>query len=439
MQLKIYPKYKDSRIKWIEKIPEDWKVRKIKHFSKIFTGSTPESGNDAYWNGEIIWLTPLDLNNSGKFVSSSKRKITKEGFLRCGTRFINKGAIILATRAPIGYPKITNTKLCFNQGCKAFEIEKEFITDYCYYYFVAFEDILKSKGNATTFSELSTYELASFLVLKPPTKEQNIIAYLLDEKILKIDKLIEKDKKLIELLKEKRIALINQIVTKGLDPNAKMKDSGIEWIGEIPEGWKVKRLRFNALVNPLSKKALSNPKVLVHFLPMEKISEKGEYDNKSEAEYQNVSTGYTYFENNDVLVAKITPCFENGKGALVNDLKYGFGFGSTEFHIIRSYWHLIPKYLFYLTKTHIFRDTGEAFMEGTAGQKRVSKDFIKDFIMVTPPRTEQLKIVEYIDKAIAKIDKTIQKIEEKINLLEEYKKSLIHHVVTGKIDVREAV
>jgi len=144
----------------------------------------------------------------------------------------------------------------------------------------------------------------------------------------------------------------------------------------------------------------------------------------------------TYFENNDVLVAKITPCFENGKGTLVSDLEYGFGFGTTEFHVLRSHNNLHAKYLFYLTKTHLFRVTGEAFMEGTAGQKRVSADFVKDFLMVIPPKQEQQKIVEYLDKATSKIDKTIQKIEKKIALLEKYKKSLIHHVVTGKADVR---
>ncbi len=221
-----------------------------------------------------------------------------------------------------------------------------------------------------------------------------------------------------------------------LKPYPKYKDSGIQWIREIPEGWEVKRLRFNALVNPSGKKVLSNPKTLVNFLPMEKVSENGEYEQESEAEYQDVSTGYTYFEDNDVLVAKITPCFENGKGALVNNLECGFGFGTTEFHVIRSYDLLDSKYLFYLTRTHLFRVTGEAFMEGTAGQKRVSADFVKDFMMVTPSIREQQKIAQYLNKATTKTDKTIQKIEKKINLLEEYKKSLIHHVVTGKVDVR---
>ena len=219
-----------------------------------------------------------------------------------------------------------------------------------------------------------------------------------------------------------------------LKPYPKYKDSRVQWIGKIPEGWEVKRLRFNALVNPSGKKALSNPKTLVNFLPMEKVSENGEYEQESEAEYQDVSTGYTYFEDNDVLVAKITPCFENGKGALVNNLKFGFGFGTTEFHVIRSYSHLMPKYLFYLTKTHLFRVTGEAFMEGAAGQKRVSTDFIKDFMMATPPLPDQTTIASFLDKKTANIDALIEKDKKLIVLLKEKRTALINHAVTKGLD-----
>ena len=217
-----------------------------------------------------------------------------------------------------------------------------------------------------------------------------------------------------------------------LKPYPKYKDSGIPWIGKIQEGWEVRRLRFNVDVNPSGKRILSNPKLKVNFLPMERVSENGQYDRDFRAVYQDVSSGYTYFENNNVLVVKITPCFENGKGTLVSDLKYGFGFDTTEFHVLRSHNNLHAKYLFYLTTSNLFRVTGKAFMEGTVGQKRVSADFVKNFLMVTPPKQEQQKIVEYLDNTTSKIDKTIKLIEKKIELLQEYKKSLIHYVVTVK-------
>ena len=218
-----------------------------------------------------------------------------------------------------------------------------------------------------------------------------------------------------------------------------MKDSGVEWIGEIPKNWELRRLKYNSSVNPPGKKSLSDPKMKVNFLPMEKVSEDGNYDLESETEYGNVTLGYTYFEDNDVLLAKITPCFENGKGALVENLKYGFGFGTTEFHILRYNNKIYPKYLYFLTKSHLFRVIGEAFMEGAAGQKRISTDFVKNFPMPTPSLNEQKQIIDYLEKKTSEIDTTIGKIQRNITLLKEYRKSFIHHVVTGKVDVREVV
>jgi len=217
-------------------------------------------------------------------------------------------------------------------------------------------------------------------------------------------------------------------------PYPEYKDSGVKWIGEIPQNWKMRRLKYNCSVNPPGKKSLSDPNAKVNFLPMEKVSEEGDYDLESKTEYENVSSGYTYFEDNDVLLAKITPCFENGKGALVENLKYGFGFGTTEFHILRNGTEMYPKYLYFLTKSHLFRVIGEAFMEGAAGQKRVSTDFVKNFPMPTPSMAEQKLIVNYLEKKTSEIDLTIEKDTRLIELLKEKRTALINHVVTKGLD-----
>jgi len=219
-----------------------------------------------------------------------------------------------------------------------------------------------------------------------------------------------------------------------LKPYPEYKDSGVEWIGEIPQNWEMRRLKYNCSVNPPGKKSLSDPKAKVNFLPMEKVSEEGDYDLESKTEYENVSSGYTYFEDSDVLLAKITPCFENGKGALVENLKYGFGFGTTEFHILRYGTEIHPKYLYFLTKSHLFRVIGEAFMEGAAGQKRVSTDFVKNFPMPTPSMAEQKLIVNYLEKKTSEIDLTIEKDTRLIELLKEKRTTLINHVVTKGLD-----
>lgn len=210
-------KLKDSGIEWIGKIPEGWEVGKIKQFAKVITGSTPQSGNDSYWDGNVVWITPADLSQRSKHIFDSKRKITKEGYSSCGTTYVDKGTIIIASRAPIGYPTIVGTRLCFNQGCKAFEIEKEFISDYCYYYLNAYEEVLTALGKATTFSELSTYDFSSFLVLKPQKTEQLQITKYLDKQTSKIDKTIKLIEKKIEHLEEYKKSLIHYVVTGKVD------------------------------------------------------------------------------------------------------------------------------------------------------------------------------------------------------------------------------
>ena len=445
-QYKTYQKYKDSGINWVGEIPEGWEVRKIKRISNTVAGGTPLTTKLEYWDGNIPWL-PSGMIHSNIIKEEDVFKyITLEGLNNSSTKKIKKNTPLIAlTGATCGNVAYLTFEATANQSVVGIETNKEVNPKYIFYHLLSQREQILINKTGGAQSGINEQNVKDIFCSYPSLSEQTAIANFLDSKTTRIGALIAKNKRLIELLKEKRAALINHAVTKGLpvrgtqtglNPNVKMKDSGIDWIGEIPEGWEVRKLKFNALVNPPGKKALSNPKTLVNFLPMEKVSENGEYGPESKAEYQDVSTGYTYFEDNDVLVAKITPCFENGKGTLANDLKFGFGFGTTEFHVIRSYDNLNPKYLFYLTKTHLFRVTGEAFMEGAAGQKRVPTNFVKDFIMVTPPRSEQTAIANFLDKATSKIDKTIKLIENKIALLEEYKKSLIHHTVTGKIDVR---
>ena len=151
---------------------------------------------------------------------------------------------------------------------------------------------------------------------------------------------------------------------------------------------------------------------------------------------QDVASGFTYFRDNDVLVAKITPSFDNGKGALAMKLTNGIGFGTTELHVIRPLNGLDKNFLFYLTYSHEFRNPGEGMMDGTAGQKRVPNDFLINYRIAIPPLPEQTAIANYLDQKTAEFDQTIAKTEQQIALLREYRTVLISAVVTGKVDVR---
>jgi len=215
---------------------------------------------------------------------------------------------------------------------------------------------------------------------------------------------------------------------------SKYKKSRIEWVGEIPEEWAVHRLKFSAFVNPPKQRVLRDKRKEVSFLPMESVSVEGDYDKDSVAQYGDVSSGYTYFGNKDVLVAKITPCFENGKGTIVDDLVNQMGFGTTEFHVLRSLAHVNPEYLFYFSRTHMFRIIGEAFMQGAAGQKRITTDFTKSFPMTNPPIDEQIQIARVLRAKLNEINLVIDEDKKLIELLKEKRIALIDHAVTKGLD-----
>jgi hypothetical protein len=214
----------------------------------------------------------------------------------------------------------------------------------------------------------------------------------------------------------------------------KYKDSGVEWIGEMPEGWEVRKLKYSVTVNPPKEDINKSLSELVVFLPMEKVGEDGKIDCSIRKPISELYNGFTFFRKNDVIIAKITPCFENGKGAILNALPTDFGFGSTEFHVLRVKTDIDSRYLYYITKSEQFMKIGEAFMSGAAGQKRVPANFISDYPLVSPILGIQSKIADYLDRKTAEIDKLIAQKERLIELYEEKKVTIINQAVTKGID-----
>lgn len=278
-------------------------------------------------------------------------------------------------------------------------------------------------------------------LLQPSIDEQDAIVAFLDRETAKIDRLMAVRQKQVECLQEQRTAVIHHAVTKGLDPQVKMKPSGHLWLEDIPAHWDTYRLKFIAKLNP-SKSASGYSAAdtdNVVFLPMECVSAAGKVDQSNRERICDLWKGFTYFAKSDVVVAKITPCFENGKGALLSELETAIGFGTTEFHVVRASNKLVAQFLYLITASYRFRGIGERFMTGAAGQQRVSEQFIADFPIALPPPDEQQAIVAHIDRETHKIDTLIAKYQRELDLLSEYRASLISHAVTGKIDVRSLV
>lgn len=203
------------------------------------------------------------------------------------------------------------------------------------------------------------------------------------------------------------------------------------WLEAIPEGWGQIRGRFLMAVNPAASRARELADTdEVSFVPMEAVGEYGGLNLERVKPLDEIGAGYTAFENGDVVVAKITPCFENGKGALADGLKNGVGFGTTELHVLRAGSRLDKKFLFYLTISQAFRAMGESEMYGAGGQKRVPPEFAKDFRVPLPPLAEQQAIARFLDGKTVQIDGLVAQKRQLVDKLKEKRQALIDRTVT---------
>lgn len=209
------------------------------------------------------------------------------------------------------------------------------------------------------------------------------------------------------------------------------KSSDSAWLSNIPDTWQQIRGRFVMSVNPAAVRLRDlDDADEVSFVPMEALCENGGLNLDRTKPLDEISSGYTEFEDGDVVIAKITPCFENGKSAIASGLKNGVAFGTTELHVLRAGKRLDKQFLFYLTTSHTFRMLGESEMYGAGGQKRVPPEFAKNFRVPLPPIKEQQAIGRFLDTQTARIDTLLAKKRQLIDKLKEKRSALIARTVT---------
>ncbi|NPV58628.1 MAG: restriction endonuclease subunit S [Actinobacteria bacterium] len=217
-------------------------------------------------------------------------------------------------------------------------------------------------------------------------------------------------------------------------PYPKYKDSGIDWLGEIPEHWDLRRMKYISCIQPGKSKLRKLGDIEVSFIPMEYIGEFGTINSSETRQLNDVYEGYTFFEEGDILVAKITPCFENFKGAIARNLRNGIGFGTTELYVIRPSPNVHADFLAYMTYAAHFRQIGKVEMKGTAGQQRVPIEFIENFPCVLPPYSEQKEISDFLKRETKRIDDLVNAKQRLIELLKEKRAALINQAVTKGLD-----
>ncbi|BBA63915.1 TPA: restriction endonuclease subunit S [Klebsiella pneumoniae] len=443
-QYRAYPAYKDSGIEWIGQVPEHWQVKRLKHLisqcqNGVWGDDPLEDGSDTL----CIRVADFDRDNNVVIYNpSTYRQITKE---HQDSRLVSKGDILLEKSgggaqtlvgANVRYlgeePAVCSN---FVAVIKPSKMAESAWLNYLMASMYALKINLRSIKQSTGIQNLDSEQYLDEGVAAPSLDEQATIAAALDRETARIDALVEKKTRFIELLKEKRQALITHAVTKGLDPNVKMKDSGIEWIGQVPEHWKIAQIKRISALNP-RKSTLSEEKdSLCTFLPMEKLRTNAVTLDETRPIHE-VYGGYSYFSDGDILIAKVTPCFENGNIAVANGLVNGIGFGSTEINVLRVNGKGHNRFLYYRLQEEQFRTIAKSEMRGTGGLKRVPTDLFESFTIGLPDTDEQATIAATLDRETARIDTLIGKAEQSITLLKERRAAFITAAVTGQIDLR---
>jgi type I restriction enzyme S subunit len=433
--LKPYPAYKDSGVPWLGEVPEYWDMQRGKW---IFSYKKEPNTNGFNTNvlsltlrgvvnnnpGDPEGLVPKDYATYQLFRKNDLvfKLIDLENLRTSRVGLVHEDGIMSPAYIRLSAKSDTNIQFFYQQ------------------FFDLYERGIYNQLGAGVRSTLGPTDLLNLPILVPGTIEQNSIVRFLNYADRRIRRYIRAKQKLIKLLEEQKQVIIHRAVTRGLDPNIRLKPSGVEWLGDIPEHWDVRKLKRIARLNPSRTESshLRDLNKLATFLPMERVSTRGEVDSSLQLPIRDLWQGFTYFRQGDVLLAKITPCFENGKGACLTTLPTEIGFGTTEFIVLRAGKLIQPEFLYQLIHLAIFRDMGIESMTGSAGQQRVSFDFVANFVLPVPPVKEQKTILKRIEESTKQIESGISRALQEISLLKEYRTRLIADVVTGKLDVRDA-
>lgn len=417
---KTYSTMKDSGTEWLRKIPEDWRITKI--------GSIYELRNERVSDKEYPPLSVTmkgivpQLASAAKTDDGDNRKLVCVGDFAINSRSDRRGSCGIS--AYDGSVSLINTVLTPKEKMNPNYYDWLFHTSY-------FADEFYKWGHGIVADLWTTrwQEMKKIIVPVPNSELQQQIADYLDEQCGQIDSVIEETKASIEEYKTWKASIIYETVTKGLDPTVEMKDSGVQWIGEMPAKWKKTRIKYCADFAPSCDTSQFCDESIVTFAPMECIK-NGYYINRDEV-FGKINSSYTPFQEGDIVIAKVTPCFENGNIAIMNGLHNKFGFGSSELFVFRAK-TVLSKYLFYCLQNQKLKQHACATMTGTGGLKRVSPAFLQNSHICLPNEDEQQAIADHLDRLCSGIEVLMAEKQALVTDLESYKKSLIYETVTGK-------
>ncbi|EAI0239071.1 restriction endonuclease subunit S [Campylobacter jejuni] len=442
--------FKDSGIEWLGEIPQDWKVKRLRYIGYVFgglVGKTSKDFSDEYIKGFKPYITFKNVCDN-TIINFNKIEYVNINDLEKQNKVIKNDILFLQsseTLDEIGKSAIylNDEEIYLNTFCKGFRIKNSAFPIFLNYLFnsLTYKKYFISNCSGFTRINLRQEHLLDIPLILPPLKEQEQIANFLDEKCEKIKNFIEKKEKLISLLKEQKQALINETITKGLDKNINFKDSGIEWLGEIPQHWEVKKLKMlftlgNGLnitkadfvsygipcvsYGEIHSKYPCRLNTTIHALPFvsktyladkpQSLLQKGDFVFADTSEDIEGSGNFTSIQSDTPIFAGYHTIILKYKGK-INSLYFSFLFDSI------------------FTRNQIRKEV--------CGVKvfSITKSILKEVQCLIPPLKEQEQIANFLDEKCEKIDLLIEKTKKQIKLIKEYKTTLINQAVCGRISL----
>lgn len=430
---------KDSGIEWIGEIPVDWKVIKNKYLlSLLYSGGTPSVSNNEFYcfEGGIPFVSISDMSTVD-YVLSTQKRLTNSGIKDKNLKVLPHGTILYSIYATVGAVSELKIEAAISQAMLALQVNSKVDKSFYKYNLAAMKDYIFSNTNGNTQFNLNAEKVKNFYFVLPDIETQQRIADYLDRKCSQIDAIIARQQKVIEKLKAYKLSVITEAVTKGLNPDVPMKDSGVEWIGEIPEHWKMVRLKFllSHIIDcphetPIYSADGDYLVIRTADQDLGKLRAAEDMYRLDEGEYQNRIRRMP-LEKDDIVYGREGERW--GLACLVPESNiYCLGQRMLQFRCKKE--SFLPRFAMWALNSKFVYLQGAVDTIGSTSP-HVNISTIRNFLIPVPNIDEQQEIVEFVDKKMSQLDKEVEHREMLICKLNEYKKSLIHEVVTGKKEV----
>lgn len=441
---KAYSEYKDSEVEWMVAMPSNWDRVSIRWSANLYAGGTPSKNVESYWEeGTVPWLNSGAVNQ--RIVTEPSTLITEAAFKNSSAKWIPKGALVIAlagqgkTKGMVASLAISTT--C-NQSMAALVPREVKSSRYLFWWLDSNYQNIRNMSGGDHRDGLNLELLGNIQCPTPSLPEQTQIAKFLDHETAKIDRLIEKQQTLIALLKEKRQAVISHAVTKGLDPNAPMKDSGVEWLGQLPEHWTILKSFYLYSRSPRNgvSPAISDVRNAIPTFSISAVRD-GVVDIANHLKWTSIpARDAKNFEVNggDILLVR-----GNGNQSMVG--LAGVVKGAVPSRCIYPDILIRVKLqeekitsAFYVIawNSAYVREQLERRANTTNGTYKISGEDIRRVMLSLPPVDEQKAIVNAVERQLSKFSKMIEAADSLFTTLQERRIALISAAVSGKIDVR---